>query len=65
MPGEMRPIKLLPTNIPWKEYAKPEDIANAVTFLAFDKSRYIAGEIIDVNGGLVMDKEDRNLLRRN
>jgi len=42
-------------HIPWKEYAAPEDIANAVVFLASDKSRYITGEIIDVNGGLVMD----------
>lgn len=42
-------------HIPWKEYARPEDIAEAVVFLASDKSRYITGEILDVNGGLVMD----------
>jgi len=41
--------------IPWKEYAQPEDIANAVVFLASDKSRYLTGEVVDVNGGLVMD----------
>lgn len=41
--------------IPWKEYGTPEDIAEAVAFLASEKSRYITGEIIDVNGGLVMD----------
>lgn len=41
--------------IPWKEYGTPEDIAEAVGFLAGDKSNYITGEIIDVNGGLVMD----------
>ena len=33
----------------------PEDIANAILFLVSDKSRYITGEILDVNGGFIMD----------
>jgi len=41
--------------IPWKEYGKPEDVAEAVLFLVCERSRYITGEILDVNGGLVMD----------
>jgi len=41
--------------IPFKEYGKPEDVAQAVLFLASDQARYITGEILDVNGGLVMD----------
>jgi 3-oxoacyl-[acyl-carrier protein] reductase len=41
--------------IPWKEYGKPEDVAEAVAFLASDRARYITGEVLDVNGGLVMD----------
>ena len=41
--------------IPFKEYGQPEDIAQAILFLASDRSRYITGEILDVNGGLVMD----------
>lgn len=41
--------------IPWKEYGEPEDVANAVAFLASDAARYITGEVLDVNGGLVMD----------
>ncbi len=41
--------------IPWKEYGKPEDVAEAVAFLASDRARYITGETIDVNGGLLMD----------
>ena len=41
--------------IPWKEYGKPQDIAEAVAFLSSDRARYITGEVLDVNGGLVMD----------
>jgi 3-oxoacyl-[acyl-carrier protein] reductase len=41
--------------IPWQEYGRPEDVADAVCFLASDRARYITGEILDVNGGLVMD----------
>lgn len=47
--------KAFVAHIPWKEYAQPEDIADAVVFLASGRSRYVTGEIIDVNGGLVMD----------
>jgi len=41
--------------IPWKEYGTAQDIAEAVAFLASDRARYITGEVLDVNGGLVMD----------
>lgn len=41
--------------IPFKQYGTPEDVAQAVLFLASDQARYITGEILDVNGGLVMD----------
>ena len=41
--------------IPWKEFARPQDVADAVAFLASAKARYITGEILDVNGGMVMD----------
>ncbi len=34
---------------------QPEDIADAILFLVSDKSRYITGEILDVNGGFIMD----------
>ena len=33
----------------------PQDIADAVLFLASEDSKFITGEIIDVNGGLLMD----------
>jgi 3-oxoacyl-[acyl-carrier protein] reductase len=41
--------------IPWKEYGQPQDVAEAVVFLASDRARYITGEVLDVNGGLLMD----------
>ena len=41
--------------IPFQKYGKPIDIAQAILFLSSSKSSYITGEILDVNGGLVMD----------
>ena len=41
--------------IPLKRYGEPGEIADAVLFLASERSRYITGEILDVNGGFIMD----------
>ena len=41
--------------IPLKRLGKPEDVAEAVLFLASDTASFITGEIIDVNGGFLMD----------
>lgn len=38
--------------IPLKRFAKPEDIAKAVVFLASDDASYITGQVLEVNGGL-------------
>ncbi|XZF77332.1 3-oxoacyl-[acyl-carrier-protein] reductase [Bacillus sp. AL-1R] len=43
------------SNIPLQSFGQPEDIANAVLFLAMDASRYITGQTINVDGGLVMN----------
>ena len=42
------------SKIPANRLGKPEDIANAVVFLASSKSDYINGETIHVNGGLYL-----------
>jgi 3-oxoacyl-[acyl-carrier protein] reductase len=41
--------------IPLRKLGKPEDVAEAVAFLASDKANYITGETIHVNGGMYMD----------
>jgi len=41
--------------IPLGDLGEPEDVAKAVSFLVSDDASYITGEVIDVNGGLVMD----------
>jgi 3-oxoacyl-[acyl-carrier protein] reductase len=41
--------------IPLKRLGRPEDVAEAVLFLASDKAAFITGEILDVNGGFIMD----------
>lgn len=40
--------------IPLKRFARPEDIANAVLFLASDDAAYITGQVLEVSGGLFM-----------
>ena len=42
------------SNIPANRLGKPEDVANAVLFLASTSSDYINGETIHVNGGLYL-----------
>lgn len=42
------------SKIPMKAYGKPEDVANTILFLVSDMSKYITGQVINVDGGMVM-----------
>jgi len=41
--------------IPMKRLGKPQEVAEAVAFLASDGANFITGQILDVNGGYLMD----------
>lgn len=41
-------------NIPLKKLGNPEDVANVVAFLASKDSDYITGQVIHVDGGMLM-----------
>jgi len=40
--------------IPLGRIGTPEDVANAVAFLASEESSYITGDVLNVNGGMLM-----------
>jgi len=40
--------------IPLERLGEPEDIAHVVAFLASDKAKYITGQTINIDGGMVM-----------
>ncbi|MEG0541048.1 MAG: SDR family oxidoreductase, partial [Angelakisella sp.] len=44
-------IKSFLSHVPLNRMGRPEDIANAVLFLASEDSSYITGHILDVAGG--------------
>ena len=52
LPDEIK-NKMLET-IPLKRFGEPEDVANLVLFLAGEDSGYITGQVIRVDGGMVI-----------
>lgn len=46
--------KSIDDGIPMKRRGTPEDVANAICFLASDDSSYITGEVLRVDGGMAM-----------
>ncbi|MFH1826049.1 MAG: 3-oxoacyl-[acyl-carrier-protein] reductase [bacterium] len=53
IPEEVK-IKML-AQIPLAKLGLPEDVANAVVFLAGPGADYITGQVINVNGGMLMN----------
>ncbi len=41
------------SQIPLKEFGTPNDIANICLFLASNQAKYITGQVINVNGGMI------------
>jgi 3-oxoacyl-[acyl-carrier protein] reductase len=52
LPEDVR--KAMLSRIPLQRMGSPEDIANAVRFLASDDAAYITGHVLGVNGGMYM-----------
>lgn len=52
IPEKMKLLSAMQT--PLRRLALPEDVAGAVSFLASEKSDYLSGEIIRINGGQIM-----------
>jgi 3-oxoacyl-[acyl-carrier protein] reductase len=52
LPDDVKALFL--TQIPLGYIGTPEDVAHAAAFLASEESRYITGQVLNVNGGLVM-----------
>ena len=42
------------SQIPLKKRGKPEEVANAVYFLGSDENTYITGQVLNVDGGMIM-----------
>ena len=47
-------VKASAAQIPLGHFGKPEDIAKTVAFLASDDAAYITGQVIQVDGGMVI-----------
>ena len=46
------PVDQLKQMIPMNRFGKAEEVAHLVSFLASEKSSYITGEVININGGI-------------
>ena len=46
-------VETLKQQVPCKRFGKPEEVADLVCFLLSDKAKYITGEVVSINGGLI------------
>ncbi len=42
------------SNIPLKKFGEPEEVARAVLFLVSEMSSYITGQVLNIDGGMIM-----------
>jgi 3-oxoacyl-[acyl-carrier protein] reductase len=51
----IRDIPDLTGLVPLGRYGTPQEVADVVAFLCSDHSSFMTGEVVDVNGGFVID----------
>ena len=51
--GESFDAKAIERMVPMKRAGQPEEVASLVSFLCSDKSAYITGQVISINGGII------------
>ena len=47
-------IRMMGEKVPLRRWGKPEEVANAYTFLASNNASYITGTVLNVDGGVVV-----------
>lgn len=51
--GDLVKQKIL-KSIPMAQFGKPQDVAQAALYLASDQNRFVTGQVVNIDGGMVM-----------